>query len=148
MPSSNSHIHRGADYLLGILTLLLLGLLLFWAASFLRPVQVPPVPPGSYHFIAHLEDIAPGTAISFDLENRPWLLVRTRDGDITAVSGHCTYRGSRVRWDSANGIFWCQGHGSTFGHRGYLINGLAPSPLETLRIRIVDDRIYGARGRS
>ena len=147
MPSSTSHIYRGADYLLGILTLTLGGLLLFWAASFFQPVHLPPVSPGSFHYIARLDDIAPGTAITFDLEKRPWLLVRTRGGDITAVSGYCTYRGSRIRWDPANGIFLCQGHGSTFGRRGHLISGLAPSSLETLRIRVVDDRIYGARGR-
>lgn len=138
---------RGADYLLGISTFLLAGLILFWAGSFLQPVRLPPTSPGSYHYIAHLDEIAPGTAMSFDIEDRPWLLVRTRDGDIAAVSGRCTYRGSRIRWDSANQVFWCQGHGSTFGYRGHRISGLAPSSLETLRIRIVDGRIYGARGR-
>ena len=148
MPSSTSHMSRGADYLLGILAFLLGGLLLFWAASFMQPVRLPPASPGSYHYITHLDDIAPGTAISFDIENHPWLLVRTRDGDITAVSGYCTYSGSRIWWDPDNQVFLCQGHGSIFGHRGHLIHGLAPSPLETLDIRIVDDRIYGARGRS
>lgn len=148
MPSSTSHINRWVDYLLGILTLLLGGLVLFLAASYLQPVRLPPASPGSYHYIAHLDDIAPGTALTFDLEDRPWLLVRTQSGDITAVSGYCTYRGSSIQWDPANAVFLCQGHGSNFGHRGNLISGLATSPLETLTIRIVDDRIYGARGRS
>ena len=146
MPSSSSLVGRSADYLLGILFLLLVSLLLFWTCSFLQPGRLPPASPGSYHFIAQLNDIAPDTALLFELENRPWLLARTK-GALTAVSGYCSYRGSRIRWDSNNQVFLCEGHGCTFGPRGNLINGLATSPLETLGIRIVADRIYGARGK-
>jgi len=145
--SSNNHANRGTDYLLGILGLLLAGLLLYWAGRFLLPVQLPPASSGSYHFITKLDNIAPGTAFAFELESRPWLLART-SGDITAVSGVCTYRGSRIQWNPHNQVFLCEGHGCTFGHRGGLIHGLANSPLEALRIRVIDDRIYGARDRS
>jgi len=147
LPSSNSHLYRGVDYVLGVLALFLAGLLLFWAGRFLQPAHLPPVSPGSYHFITRLDNIAPGTALTFELEDRSWILVRT-DGDITAVSGQCTYRGSRIKWDPDNKVFLCEGHDCTFGHRGHLIHGLATSGLETLRIRIIDDRVYGARGRS
>ncbi len=144
MASSASHAYRGTDYLLGILILLLTGLLLFWTGRFLQPARLPPASPGSYHFIAQLDDVASGTALTFELEGRKWLLIRT-GGNVTAVSGYCTYRGSRIRWDRRNQVFLCEGHGSTFGPRGNIIHGLATSPLETLRIRTVDDRIYGAR---
>lgn len=144
MSSATSHAYRGTDYLLGILVLLLTCLLLYWTARFLQPVQLPPASPGSYHFIAGLDDLAPGSALAFELEGRPWLLVRTGD-IVVAVSGYCTYRGSRIHWDPVDQIFQCEGHGCIFGHRGNLIHGLATAPLETLRIRIVDDRIYGAR---
>ncbi len=147
MPSSTSHAYRGSDYLLGFLILSLAGLLLFWTGRYLQPVRLPPASPGSYHFIAQLDDIAPGTTLAFEIEGRPWLLVKT-DGDVTAVSGYCTYRGSRIQWDPRNQVFRCEGHGCTFGHRGDLIQGLATSPLETLRIRIIAGRIYGARDRS
>lgn len=147
MPSSTSQAFRGTDYLLGILTLLLGGLLLFQTAAFLHPVRLPPASPGSYHYIARLDELAPGTALEFDLENHPWLLVRTTAG-ITAVSKHCTYRGSMVQWDTENSVFLCEGHGCIFGHRGQLLGGLAASPLETLRIRISNGRVYGARDRS
>ena len=144
MPSSASHTYRGTDYFLGILILLLAGLLLFWTGRFLQPVQLPPASPGSYHFIAQLDNVAPGTALALELEGRRWLLAKTEDS-VTAVSGTCTYRGSRIQWDPRNQVFLCEGHGCTFGHRGDLIHGLATSPLETLRIRIIADRIYGAR---
>ena len=81
------------------------------------------------------------------MEGRPWLLARTQ-GHLTAVSGYCTYRGSSIKWDLRNQIFLCEGHGCTFGHRGNLIHGLATSPLETLRVRTIGNRIYGARDRS
>jgi nitrite reductase/ring-hydroxylating ferredoxin subunit len=109
-------------------------------------MQLPATSPGSSHFIARLGDLAPDSALAVELEGLPWLLVRSR-GDISAVSGYCTYRGSRIRWDKTNSVFLCESHGCTFDHRGNLIHGLATSPLETLRIRIVDDRIYGARDR-
>ncbi len=147
MPSSASHAYRGTDYLLGILILLLAGLLLFWTGRFLQPVRLPPASPGSYHFITQLDNVAPGTALAFELEGRPWIMARTQNY-ITAVSGFCTYRGSRIQWDPLNQVFLCEGHGCTFGHRGDLIHGLATSPLESLRIRIIDDRVYGARDRS
>ena len=147
MPSSASHAYRGIDYLLGILILLLAGLLLFWTGRFLQPVRLPPASPGSYHFIASLDDVAPGTAFAFELEGRPWLLARSQD-NLTAVSGYCTYRGSSIKWDLRNQVFLCEGHGCTFGHRGNLIHGLATSPLETLRVRTIGNRIYGARDRS
>jgi nitrite reductase/ring-hydroxylating ferredoxin subunit len=147
LPSSANHLYRGTDYFLGILILLLAGLLLFWTGRFLQPVQRPPASPGSFHFITRLDNIAPGTALAFELEDRRWLLARNQD-DLTAVSGYCTYRGSRIKWDPDNQVFLCEGHGSVFGHRGNLIHGLATSPLETLRIRVIADRIYGARDRS
>lgn len=147
MFSSANQVYRGADYFLGILILLLAGLLLFWTGRFLQPVQLPPASPGSYHFIAKLDDVAHGTALAFELEDRPWLLARMGD-HFTAVSGYCTYRGSRIKWDSDNRVFLCEGHGSVFGHRGNLIHGLATSSLEALRIRVISDRIYGARDRS
>jgi len=147
LPSSTTHAYRGTDYLLGLLVLLLAGLILFWTGSFLQPSRLAPASPGSYHFITRLDNIAPGTALSFEIEGLPWLLVR-KENDITAVSGFCTYRGSRIRWDTDNQVFLCEGHGCTFGHRGNLIHGLATSPLETLRIRIIADRVYGARDRT
>ena len=136
--------HRGANYLLGLLVLILAGLLIFWTGRFLQPTHLPPVSPGSYHFIGTLEDIAPGTALSFELEGRPWLLIR-RGGEVAGVSGLCTYRGSRIRWETRHQLFLCEGHGCVFDPGGNPLQGLATSPLENLKIRIVGDRIYGAR---
>jgi len=147
LPSSIRHAHRGTDYLLGILILLLASLILFWTGRFLQPVRLPPASPGSYHLIASQDNVAPGTAFAFELEGRPWLLVRT-DDNLTAVSGYCTYRGSSIKWDLHNQVFLCEGHGCTFGHRGKIIHGLATSPLETLRIRTIGQSIYGARNLS
>ncbi|UCF88403.1 MAG: Rieske 2Fe-2S domain-containing protein [bacterium] len=147
MPSSHKSAYRGTDYLLGILVLLAAGLLLIWTARYLQPVRLPPLSPGSYHFIARLDDVAPGSSLSFMLEGRPWLLAR-RESEIMAVSGLCTFRGSKILWDEDNQVFLCEGHGCTFGYRGHRIQGLAADPLETLRIKIVGERIYGARRRS
>jgi Rieske Fe-S protein len=122
------------------------SLFLFAAARFLQPVRLPVATPGSYHYIADKDDLAPGEALAFDLEGMPWLLTSSH-GDITAVSGYCTFRGSRVRWDQENNVFLCEGHGCTFDRRGHIIHGLATSSLETLKLRIVGDRIYGARDR-
>lgn len=144
MSSPASRAYHHTDYLLGILILILAGTLIFWAARFLQPVRLPPVPPGSYHFIARLGDISPGIAYEFDLEGRPWLLAKTRNG-VTAVSAECTFRGSSIRWDHRDQLWLCEGHGCVFGYRGNPIAGLATSPLENLKIRIINDRIYGAR---
>ena len=144
MPSTVNRAYRGTDYLLGILTLVMASLLLFSVARFLQPARIHPVSPGSFLFIAGLDDIASGEALPFVLEDMPWLLVRSGD-DITAVSGYCTFRGARIWWNEEEKVFMCKSHGCIFGHRGNPLHGPAISPLETLRIRIVSDRVYGAR---
>ena len=146
MSSSASNSYRGTDYLLGIGILLFVGLILVWTGRYLQPSHLPPASPGSYHYITRLESIAPGTAMAFELEGRHWLLARMGE-DITSVSASCTYRGSRIRWDPDSRLFVCESHGCVFGPRGNPIHGLATSPLEALTIRIIEGRIYGARGR-
>lgn len=144
MPSSATQPYQRVDFILGILFLLLGGVLLFWTARFLQPVHNHPITPGSYHFIVKLDGVAPGTAYDFELEGKPWLLVRTGNGTI-AVSATCTYRGSRIRWDNSNHVFTCEGHGDTFSRLGGPISGLATSPLETLRLKVINGLVYGAR---
>jgi len=144
LSSPANQTYGGVDYLLGLLILLLAGMLVYWTGLFLQPVRLPPASPGSYHFLANIDDIAPGSALAIELEGKPWLLTN-RDEHISAVSGHCTYRGSRIRWSNRNQVFICEGYGSTFDHRGNTIHGLASAPLEKLKIRTISNRIYGAK---
>lgn len=144
MPSSANRPYRGVDFVLGILFLFLGGVLIFWTARFLQPTRTPPSTPGSYHFIVKLDDVAPDTAYAFEMEGRPWLLVRSGP-DLAAVSAICTYKGSPIRWDSRNRLLSSEGHECAFSLHGDPVSGLTTSSLEVLKIKVINGRVYGAR---
>jgi len=83
-------------------------------------------------------------AYAFEMEGRPWLLVRSGP-TLAAVSAICTYKGSPIRWDRRNRLLSCEGHGCTFSLHGEPISGLATSSLEVLKIKVINGRVYGAR---
>lgn len=144
MTSPIRYTYRWTDYLLGIFILIAAGTVIYTVTRYLQPRHTPPVFSGALLPVAHIGEIPINQALTVEYTGKPWILLQGRQG-ITALSGICTYRGSELFWDQDHSILVCSGHGCTFDQHGNVIKGLATAPLETLEVRLVDERIYVAR---
>ena len=68
-------------------------------------------------------------------------LIRTGDGQVTALSSTCTHLGCRVRWDAADEQLKCPCHGGVFDRTGAVVSGPPSQPLATVATRIEDGRV-------
>ncbi|MCK5353261.1 Rieske (2Fe-2S) protein [bacterium] len=144
MASPTRPTYRWTDYLLGILILIATGTVIYPVTRYLQPRHTPPVFSGTLLPVAHIGEIPDNQALLIEYAGKPWVLLRTEHG-ITALSGICTYRGSQLGWDTERSLLVCSGHGCTFDQYGNVLWGLATAPLETLQVRMVEERIYVAR---
>jgi len=75
------------------------------------------------------------------VERRTVLLVKTGDGEVTALDPTCTHLGCRVSWDSEAKELRCPCHGGAYDHLGVVKAGPPPSPLPRLATRVEGSRI-------
>ena len=75
------------------------------------------------------------------IERRTLFLVRTGDGEVTALDSTCTHLGCRVSWDATAQELRCPCHGGTYDRTGVVKAGPPPAPLVTLPTRVEGDRI-------
>ncbi len=143
---STAPTYRGADYILGVLTLILAGVILYSVGAFLQPDRLPPPARGTFQPVIHEDDLIAGMPLELILDGQPWFLM-TYDGHISAVSGTCTYRGSRLSWRRDTHVYQCNAHGCLFDYNGNVLGGLATAPLERLQVRIIAGEVFAARER-
>ncbi len=101
-----------------------------------------------WYDIAAAGEVPLGGIKSFSAGGVLGFLLNT-DGDLHAVSAICTHMGCRLKPDApaqgpAAGLH-CLCHGSRFDRRGAVLQGLAPSPLPPVTLRMENGRVY-ARG--
>lgn len=144
MTSPIRSTYRWTDYVLGILILIVAGTIIYTVSRYLQPRHTPPVFSGTLLPVAHIGEIPDNQALVIEYAGKPWILLQDSRG-ITALSGICTYRGSKLSWDEEHTILVCNGHGCSFDRHGNVLWGLATAPLEELQVRQVDERIYVAR---
>jgi menaquinol-cytochrome c reductase iron-sulfur subunit len=75
------------------------------------------------------------------VERRVILLVKTGEGQVTALDPTCTHLGCRVSWDTESKELRCPCHGGVFDHLGMVKSGPPPTPLSRLATKIDGDRI-------
>jgi len=97
-----------------------------------------------WYDIAAEGEVPPGGIKSFSAGGVLGFLLNT-DGDLHAVSAICTHMGCRLKPDAPapgpTGLH-CLCHGSRFDRRGAVIQGLAPSPLPPITVRVESGRVY------
>ncbi len=101
-----------------------------------------------WYDIAAEGEVASGGIKSFSAGGVLGFLLNN-DGQLHAVSAICTHMGCRLKPDApaqgaAAGLH-CLCHGSRFDRRGAVLQGLAPSPLPPIALRVENGRVY-ARG--
>ena len=90
-----------------------------------------PIPPGC---------VSEGTGIVGRLAGRPTLVLR-KDRRLFAFAAVCTHLGCVVRWNSSRGSIECPCHGGRFDLEGHVVGGPPPSGLQTVSVRVHEDRI-------
>lgn len=119
--------------------------LMYAVARFLRPPSTAPA-------TLQLSSAAlPSTVDSpgiFKLGSNDVAIVRTRDGDMIAMSLACTHTGCGVAWRRERNVFHCPCHNGVFAADGSVISGPPKRRLDRLRIesdgktlRIIDEPI-------
>jgi cytochrome b6-f complex iron-sulfur subunit len=86
-------------------------------------------------------DIPVGTAKIIRYKGDPSIIVRVSDRSVRALSAACTHLGCMVKWDSAKETLICPCHAASFDLNGNVIGGPAPSPLQSLPVKISQDEI-------
>jgi len=76
------------------------------------------------------------------VERRTVLLVKTGEGQVTALDPTCTHLGCRVGWDSEAKELRCPCHGGVYDHLGAVKSGPPPAPLPRLATRIDGNRVF------
>jgi len=75
------------------------------------------------------------------VERRVVLLVKTGEGQVTALDPTCTHLGCRVSWDAESKELRCPCHGGVFDHLGVVKSGPPPAPLPRLATKVDGDQI-------
>ena len=76
------------------------------------------------------------------IERRVVFLVKTGEGEVTALDPTCTHLGCRVSWDADTRELRCPCHGGVYDHLGKVKSGPPPAPLPTLTTRIEGEKVF------
>jgi menaquinol-cytochrome c reductase iron-sulfur subunit len=75
-------------------------------------------------------------------QERSIWIVKRPDNTVTAYSPNCPHLGCGYRWFDADQRFKCPCHGSVFDINGKVLAGPSPRPLDTLPVKLEDNRIF------
>jgi len=84
------------------------------------------------------KDIPPDGAKFFQFQGKAGVIVRKKDGSLTALSAVCTHLGCIVQWEGKKGEFICPCHGGQFSPDGKVLGGPPPKPLEQLHVTVAN----------
>jgi cytochrome b6-f complex iron-sulfur subunit len=124
------------------------GGILAWAASVLYPVMAFLKPPKQAEAevssvkVGKLSDIEPDSGKIIRFGNKPVLLIRTADGDLSALSATCTHLDCTVQYRKDLGVIWCACHNGKYDLTGRNVDGPPPRPLDAFRIVIQGDEVF------
>ncbi len=90
----------------------------------------------------YLDDLPVDQSITIRFGRYPALIINTPQG-VRAYSAVCTHFACIVKWDPDLGQIACPCHEGYFNPLdGQVISGPPPTPLEALKVEIIDDQIF------
>ena len=84
------------------------------------------------------KEVPPDGAKFFQYYGKAAVVVRKKDGSLTALSAVCTHLGCIVQWNAPKGEFICPCHGGQFSPDGTVLGGPPPKPLEHLKATVAN----------
>jgi len=94
-------------------------------------------------FATSLDDISIGESKNMiDLKGKEFLLIRTEDKKVKALSTTCTHLGCTVYWQQDKNRFYCPCHQGVFNPDGEVVSGPPPKKLESYDTEIIGNNVY------
>jgi cytochrome b6-f complex iron-sulfur subunit len=92
--------------------------------------------------VGKTEDIPLNESKTVKYGRYPALVINTDEG-IKAYSAVCTHFACVVKWKAESGKIYCPCHDGYFDAKdGHVISGPPPTPLNSIKVNIVNDDIY------
>jgi cytochrome b6-f complex iron-sulfur subunit len=86
-------------------------------------------------------DIPEGEAKFFEYAGAAAVLVKTKSGDLVALSAVCTHLGCVVQWEKDKQDFLCPCHAGHYAPDGTVLSGPPPRPLAKIPIAVAEGKI-------
>ncbi len=94
-------------------------------------------------FVLHLKDIDVNETKQLkDLQGRDFILVRTGENEVIALSTSCTHLGCKVFWQKDKNRFFCPCHDGVFDPQGNVVSGPPPRPLDSYQVEITGENVF------
>ncbi|HBA90097.1 MAG TPA: cytochrome B6 [Geobacter sp.] len=86
-------------------------------------------------------ELPEGEAKFFEYAGSSAVLVKTKTGEMVALSAVCTHLGCIVQWIKEKQQFLCPCHGGLFATDGTVVGGPPPRPLAKIPITLTEGKI-------
>lgn len=124
------------------------GSFLAWMASIFYPLVAYLKPPKQAEVevssvkVGKLQDIEKDSGQIVKFGNKPVILVRAANGELSAFGATCTHLDCTVQYRKDMGVIWCACHNGKYDLTGRNIAGPPPRPLDPLRVVVQGDEVF------
>ena len=129
------------DWLLGGTVFAGLAAILYPAAKYLEPQEIPEAAISSLK-VGTIEDFPLDSGTIFKFGRKPGLLIHDADGKFRAFHATCTHLSCVVQYRKDMGAIYCACHNGRFDINGKNISGPPPRPLEEFDVHLKGNEIY------
>jgi cytochrome b6-f complex iron-sulfur subunit len=118
-----------------------LAAILYPVISYLKPPKVVGAEVNSIK-VMKASEIAANEGKVFRFGDTPGILIRTKTGDLHALSATCTHLDCTVQYKSDIEMIWCACHNGKYDVTGRNVSGPPPKPLAEYKVIVKDGDIY------
>jgi len=86
-------------------------------------------------------EVPEGEAKFFEYAGSSAVLVKTKTGQLVALSAVCTHLGCIVQWEKEQQDFLCPCHAGKYTPEGAVISGPPPRPLAKIPVTVAEGKI-------
>ena len=128
-------------YILGGSFLAWLATILYPMVAYLKPPKQAEVEVTSVK-VGKLQDIEKESGQIVKFGNKPVILVRAANGELSAFNATCTHLDCTVQFRKDMGVIWCACHNGKYDLTGRNIAGPPPRPLDPLRVIVQGEEVF------
>ena len=142
--NSNTPVQSKRDFLKGALWtgfIAWLGAILYPIISYLKPPKIAGAEVSSIK-VMKVDEIKNNEGKVFRFGDTPGILIRSKSGELHALSATCTHLDCTVQYKSDIEMVWCACHNGKYDITGRNVSGPPPKPLTEYKVIVKDNDIY------